>query len=1374
MAAEGIPLLDIRVSSPLSTFQDTVDYVLAVSDCSTVRRVDVQFEDEVGSYIPTDAQRADISSLACSFPFTLSGDQRTNPSVEVHSVDGSSVSYSESFAVEPNQPDLTFGSVGIEEIEGRQYVILQVEARDDIDLAYLSVAMTGLRASDLRSAGGVVEKAKESAFLDSTLPLRIYPREDGQDVFQISHPLLKNLSREEIARNALILMEIMAVDSSGNQRSLSEIRYMGSSVIEGVNDFSAMPTQLIFSDILQSARIIPSLDYEFRGLTAIPGLGHGVQYDSTDTTLVMVTQEGIVYPLQETGQTSVSIQLNYPDQTEISIPVTVDFTRTLTALKYTGSEHGSFELPNLNEFFPLPEIIAVFDDGSEATINESVKLSYQLPPEAAGILEFDEEKGLRASSVLDALTPINLSLSLAVDHSVVLEMPITSVDAPPSIELSVPGSVVVDETLVVAATVDDDVAADYVEFFVNGSLVGRRSSPPYEIHLPISQAMEGSELVIRATAYDSAGQSQSSEEQLVKVNAKQKLTAPEFEMEKPVDSQRVVEGTAIRITVASLLGTLPDPDILYSSGIRYVEFLVEGTKVGESYYPHMETRKNEDNKEDLYEVWEYQWTAPEISTRETSISINVRVYANNGATEEGRAKLVRVIENEQPIVRITSPQPGALATVGQTLAVTLQGADDTLTAGSELSLLLNNETVESRIILDRVNKDRDAFTYEVQDETFEMQVLEEWVGSTLEFRGKLVDYHQKVSMSEPLEIQVKSDQPPTIALSHPVEGQHLVSGLSVEIRANASDDLGIKQVEFFVNDNLVGTDVQPPYAQLYETPDSITGELPLTLHAEVVDSAGQRSVSNPVQATLGLDQQPPVINLASPSISVAHAGDDIAPIVENSQFVLKVTGFDDVGVKELTLTGIGRGADGGFILTGLESDVLSGEDFAPQAIPGALNAFSALKLVAAPPFNRYVGVAYDRYPVTVVASDKTGNSSELEVIIGVYADQSPTIRALTPNKHKFYSIEELRLDVVARDDRFVAAVKVDLYLDSGATPIASIVRDGDDFAPTPELVDRLSVDLAGLSLSNSDHDLRLEVVVTDDQGQDSTPSILDLNIIGDVEGPRAAITSPIQGTTLYSGTSVGFQLRAVDEVSVQSLQVYRVNSVNDVTGTSIHSWSDSGENPTTIETDFNNYTIPAGVTELILRIVAIDHYGNTSPATHWHFNVAQDDPPQISIRTPAPGSRLVEGEYLGVNVLATDDRELTQVQLLMRDGDVETVLKTISDATLQEAVAKGGYINFGLRVPTKTADAVEPDGPTQPAVLVRAVDSANPNQSTEADLELQIIDDLETPLMSISEPSQAVSIFPGQSLSLKGVASDNHYINLVEAFLGLTAIQIST
>ena len=313
------PQFDLRAAAPLGSAGNAAEYTLSVDDCRDLAEVQVVATGQ--RLLPADALRDGDSAVGCSFGFRLQGAEFLQPVVRLDFADGSKQDYSESFQSEAVPPSLQLTQLAFDMEEGGQYLTVSFDASDEVDLSYLSITLTGLRASDLRAAGGVVSQAERKAFLRMDEARRVFPRVDGQSSFSLRQRIEPALSAEEIARNALVMIQASAVDASGNQRSFSDVRMTGSSVDEGVRGISVQPGNLLFTDALQSARLIPEVDFEFRGPTPLPGLGHGVNYRSSNPDKVWVSAEGVVYPIQETAGEAVFVYLSYPGLAEISLPV---------------------------------------------------------------------------------------------------------------------------------------------------------------------------------------------------------------------------------------------------------------------------------------------------------------------------------------------------------------------------------------------------------------------------------------------------------------------------------------------------------------------------------------------------------------------------------------------------------------------------------------------------------------------------------------------------------------------------------------------------------------------------------------------------------------------------------------------------------------------------------------------------------------------------------------------------------------------------------------------------------------------------------------------------------------------------------------------
>src|SRR5439155_2820972 len=107
-----------------------------------------------------------------------------------------------------------------------------VHAADDVDISYLRFSVTGLRASDLRAAGGILDAARASAFATTDGTAVLYPTSEGQTTFALPLPVASALSAAEIAHNGVVVADITAVDSSGNEATTSKVAFTGSDVVE--------------------------------------------------------------------------------------------------------------------------------------------------------------------------------------------------------------------------------------------------------------------------------------------------------------------------------------------------------------------------------------------------------------------------------------------------------------------------------------------------------------------------------------------------------------------------------------------------------------------------------------------------------------------------------------------------------------------------------------------------------------------------------------------------------------------------------------------------------------------------------------------------------------------------------------------------------------------------------------------------------------------------------------------------------------------------------------------------------------------------------------------------------------------------------------
>ena len=1270
---------------------------------------------------------------------------RFDPLVILSLRDGSSQTHSESFFAELNSPQLVFKSVSLTLIENTQYLVTQAEASDDVDISYVQFSVTGLRASELRAAGGVVDKAKATAFADSDGSQVVYPVRDAQGIYTLSLPVTSVLDADAIAHDGVVLVDLLAVDSSGNQKSASKVAFTGGDVVEQAEAMRVTPKQIVFTNLLETASIVPSVQFQFRGLTVLPGPGSGVSYTSSHPDLIAVTPGGLVYPLGETAGQAISITVAYPGLDPIDVPVEVDPTKSITGLQVDEvNAGGRFVLDSLNTPVALPEVFAVFNDGSRTAIGSQFPITYSLDPSANGILDLNSSDSLFAYAIIPETTPIPLKIALASQPDVTVLLPVIALDALPEVSMELPSRIQAGSNLLLEAQADDDVAVREVRFFMDGSVVGVREQRPYAINLSITDQMINRTLEFKAVVTDSAGQSRETMIRSVTVEAEPQADLPEYGFEKPVSMQRLIEDTPVLMQIAVPMGPLDEP--VTGDTISYVNFYMDGRLVGETYFPIFEERLDSRGNPLFYELWRLSVPVKPISTNETSVAIHAEIFSTAGASEVTASRLVRVLGNQAPTISIAAPLTGSIASVGQNLNVVVAFADDTLPVGADVVLLVNNREIDQFHYEDQNRRFDGSFDLHRDQHRFTLAIVEEQLGTTLNIRAKITDFHEEVAFSQVEKISVKRDQPPSVALNYPSEGARFVAGLPIELRAQATDDVQVARVDFYVNGQLIGSDAGRPYSAVYKTINNITQEQILTLSAKVVDSKGQQAESTEVKVTLGRDEEAPVVNLVSPEITATEGGEELAEVIEDSEVVLKVAGYDNVGVTEVILKGV-RKVGSRFELTGDSADILSSEDFEPQQIPGALKAFSALKMIKVPLFSHAADAEHDLYPVEATAIDETGNESTARATIAVFADRDPVIVEARQERNFYFPRDSINIDLQARDDKAVSQLEVRYFLDGATTPVHTEVRN---VSTTPKLIQAANVqagfllDLAPLALSNSAHTVRVEIVAEDNRGHRSTDSApvfsLNLSIVPDTTAPLLGISAPVQGSVLYHDNQVTVEWKAVDDSQLALVQFL-------VGGGVIHSQS-LGANTAS---DKFFYKLPAVGSDLRIDARAVDIYGNEQ-TTPWDYSLISDEPPTLSIRSPAAGSRLVEGESFTMTALAGDNRQVNSVTFFIEIDGVPQFTRTFNRK--QIAAAEGSYLSAAMRVPHRPEA-----GEGTLKIGVRATDDAG--LTTEEPLDLVILEDEEPPLLAMETPAGAFSIFPGDSFSVKGAGDDNHYIDSV-------------
>ncbi len=130
-------------------------------------------------------------------------------------------------------------------------------------------------------------------------------------------------------------------------------------------------------------------------------------------------------------------------------------------------------------------------------------------------------------------------------------------------------------------------------------------------------------------------------------------------------------------------------------------------------------------------------------------------------------------------------------------------------------------------------------------------------------------------------ISITVDQPPQVSITSP-SSETNVSGI-VSVKASASDDIGIKKVEFYMDDELKKTDKISPFEWVWDTTSSPSGSH--AIKAVAYDTANQ-TAEDSINVTV---DQPPQVSITSPSSETNVSG-----IVS-----VEASASDDIGIKKV-------------------------------------------------------------------------------------------------------------------------------------------------------------------------------------------------------------------------------------------------------------------------------------------------------------------------------------------------------------------------------------------------------------------------------------------------------------------------------------------
>lgn len=348
-------------------------------------------------------------------------------------------------------------------------------------------------------------------------------------------------------------------------------------------------------------------------------------------------------------------------------------------------------------------------------------------------------------------------------------------------------------------------------------------------------------------------------------------------------------------------------------------------------------------------------------------------------------------------------------------------------------------------------------------------------------------------------VSVPELTPPTTDISYPVNGTS-ASG-TVTVTANASDNVGVTSVEFYVNGVLQGTDTSTPYTFSWNTSALAAGSYALTTKA--YDAAGNIGQSATVTVNVVNDTTPPTVVVTSPA-----AGSSLSGTVS-----LTASASDNVGVSKVEFYANGT--------------LLSASNVTPYGYSWNTSL-----------------VANGSYTLTAKAYDAAGNvgqSTSVSVTVNnpVVDTTPPTVSMTSPASSATVSGT---VAVIATATDNVRVTKVEFYLNGSLVSTAT-------GSPYSFSWNTASMANGSYTLSAKAYDAASNV------GQSTSVSVTVNNPVADTTPPTAKITSPTANAVVKANQVIA--VSATDNVKVTKVEFYVNGVLKSTTGTSPfrYSWN---------------------------------------------------------------------------------------------------------------------------------------------------------------------------------------------------------------------------
>lgn len=462
-------------------------------------------------------------------------------------------------------------------------------------------------------------------------------------------------------------------------------------------------------------------------------------------------------------------------------------------------------------------------------------------------------------------------------------------------------------------------------------------------------------------------------------------------------------------------------------------------------------------------------------------------------------------------------------------------------------------------------------------------------GSTLTVQGSAVDSLGQSAVPASLQLLVEDGIAPIASITSPVNDAQVIPGTDVQVRVQATDDVGVAEVTLDCSPQLLGCETravagQPAAASEVFTvtiADTLAAPAAVGLGARVRDAAGNLSAA--AVRTLR------IADLVPPEVTQLVHQNGTGRALQGQMVQVLASAGDNVAVAGIEFRAVGDGLDTGPSLVAV----------APPASPAG-RSFS---------FEVPQSAANDSViDVTASALDSAGNRSTAATLaIDVGDVAPPTVVVLEPPGGTVVAAgDSVTLRVSAEDDLGVARIA---YETTG-------VRD--DLAETRDIVPATTpaeaTFVVDVPLDTPVGDLVMATRATDAAGNPSADAVVNVGVI-DTTAPTVAITTPAGGSSHDPRGILGVTVEASDNLAIDQLALTAsgARDLDAVRAIAPPSATATGS----FDIDFLNP--PATGAALRLDASARDTSGNLATATTVVVDILDVVAPAVVQVTPANG-----------------------------------------------------------------------------------------------------------------------------------------------------------